>query len=145
MDTSVRDNYDEMDILDDDQVYDMYSNLAKIIAPALKRYKKKNIEFGSIPSALIEEYNDDAEKASERWNEVLDTMIYSFEEIANEGQDDPWNIWWNKNVKNKFGYEFPLTVPDEIPQEVKDSHKGYLYRVEEGVKLFGEYFFDLWL
>lgn len=73
--------------------------IAKFALPRLKWFKERH-------------FDNPCDITFERWNEILDEMIFSFEYYAK----DEWKL-----------------ISDE---EFK--------RVEEGMKLFGEYYGDLW-
>lgn len=78
---------------------------AKWILPRLKMFKEVNICY---PLDLT----------VEKWDEYLDSMIYSFQNFVDE-QDD-WDEW-------------------EKRQSIENNQK-----VQEGLELFGRYYRDLW-
>ena len=93
---------------DDSETWALEHTIAKFIAPRLKSFKELNCGVpGGVFSGTIEEQ-------SERWNEVLDQMIFAFEFVADEDR--------------YFG-----------PFDKEENR-----RVEKGLDLFREYFRSLW-
>lgn len=84
---------------DDTETWSLKTTIAKFALPRLKWFKERH-------------FDNPCDITFERWNEILDNMIFSFEYYAK----DEWEL-----------------ISDE---EFK--------RVEEGMKLFGEYYGDLW-
>ena len=87
---------------DDSETWSLDSTIAGFVLPRLKRFKEVNCGF---PSLLSEE----------KWNEILDHMIYAMEVISDE----------------ELHYGCTLTKKD-------------WKRVNRGCRLFGKYFQDLW-
>ena len=87
-------------------VWNMDDTLARIIVPMLKKFKEQG---NSRPSNLSEK----------KWNDILDQMIWSFEQII-EGRDD--------------------AARDLSPEEYKKHNK----RIDDGMKLFAKYYRHLW-
>ena len=81
----------------DTETWNLYSVISEFTLPRLKRFKEVRCTH---PSCITDE----------KWEEVLDKMILSFELICEDGEFD------QKNWK----------------------------QVQEGMKLFQKYFFDLW-
>lgn len=78
-------------------------SLSKIILPRLKKFKELH---NGYPNGLT----------SEKWEEILDKMIFAFEFL---GSEDRWD---------KIGVKY----------------NGDWDRAKEGIKLFGKYYMDLW-
>lgn len=144
------DNYD---------VWNADDTLAHLILPLLKKMKEDKrgtpmIDQKDVPKNLRDlESDDDAtkeKKFEDRWNWVLDEMIYAFE----SGLDDEWEDQF------KTGESDWQSVPEEhedygkVYKMVKGpkhtlvfDDKGYkagLKRRENGRILFGKYFHSLW-
>ena len=98
---------------DDSVTWNFDARMAEWILPRLKRFKELN---NGYPGDLT----------WERWNEILDEMIWAFEYIANDGE-------------NRIFTDDPLTREKER-EEWNVAEK----RVDDGLKLFGEYFRGLW-
>lgn len=159
--------------------YDAWSadhTLAKIIVPLLRRVKE---DKHGIPSEfLTEEYNkltsskefwaekgggplhiraDILFKESEKkWDEVLDHMIWAFEEYTNEEWDEPY---WSgehgdfQSVPTGETFWNPITKKDEETFEMKltgnricdwEGRQKHWDRMQEGINLFAKYYSSLW-
>lgn len=99
-----------------DQVtWNLDYDMAKWILPRLKRFKELN-----------NGYPDDL--TSERWDEILDEMIWAFNYIANDGE----------------GKIFTADTRPGAFEKEREQWKAAEKRVDEALKLFGEYFQALW-
>jgi hypothetical protein len=154
--------------------YDSWSldhTLALIILPALIQLK---IEKSGVPSEFVDvggadhdsqlsfdfykESHDAAfEQGCEKWNEVLDKMIWSFQQLALEDYDSQYHhgkmeIDWVKTdeqmynpINNKM--EDTYQMVDKNPGEHWYDHVGHMLheeRIQEGLELFGKYYRSLW-
>lgn len=124
--------------------------LSLIIHPLLVRFKEVSKEKGGVPSdfletvdvsemteeeaeAIHEKLHDEAEK---RWHEILDKMIWSFNEIKN----------------NYEGEEAFFSINEDVPEEDienrydmdKNGLNDYYEKIDEGLTLFGRYYRSLW-
>jgi hypothetical protein len=156
--------------------YDTWSldhTLAMIIYPALLQLKatKHGIpsEFvNDIGGAEWEEQNsfdfykethDEAWKeGSKRWDDVLDKMIWSFEQILKDDYDS--NLYhhgiadydWVKTDQTILNpitgkVEETFKMVDKNPNEHWYDHVGHMKheeRIQEGLELFGKHFRNLW-
>ena len=84
---------------DDTETWSLKTTIAKFTLPRLKWFKERH-------------FDNPWDITFEKWDEILDNMIFSFEYYAN----DEWK---------------PISDED-------------FKKVEEGMKLFGEYYGDLW-
>ena len=84
---------------DDTETCRLKTTIAKFVLPRLKWFKERH-------------FDNPWDITFEKWDEILDTMIFSFEYYAK----DEWE---------------PISDED-------------FKKVEEGMKLFGEYYGDLW-
>ena len=114
--------------VEDHDVWNLDWTLAQIIAPSLKHLKlKKNggplVDYADVPEHMrpteeeIEQYNEEAitdKYYFERWDWVLDEMIWAFEIISN---DDSWFVGISED----------------------DST-----RVDNALRLFAKYYRSLW-
>lgn len=132
--------------IDDYDTWNLDYTLALIILPALKAYK--NNHDSSYPGDL---------KSHEEWEAVLDKMIWSFENIATDYEEDEFytevigkiyfpepkrdqkpydkNHWWTH-----FGFNRSFS-------HMRFDSEGYTKhreKVQEGLNLFGKYFRNLW-
>lgn len=123
--------------------WSMYHTLALIIYPMLKQIRDtkhgspyvddedvpKHLRLGKKYKTIFDhsyskEYTEEQkEQASDRfharWDYILDEMIWTFEQIANE-------------------------VDGPSPVEDKDGYLKFQDRIVNGTKLFGKYYHNLW-
>lgn len=145
--------------------------LAKIIYPCLLQLKatKHGVpsEFADVGGEdylqqksfdFYEDTNGDAFKSGcERWDEVLDKMIWAFGQIANEDYDSKYHHGSAKYdwVITDQTYPNPITgvqeptyqMVDKNPDEHWYDHVGHRLhedRIQEGLDLFGKYYRNLW-
>lgn len=108
--------------VEDHDTWDLDYTLALIILPSLKKLKEDKLSMAlvddcDVPDSLIPETEDNFE---DRWDYVLDRMIWSFEQVVNMYEEG-----FDKNLDKK-------------------DFKGYFKDVDEGLILFGKYYRDLW-
>jgi hypothetical protein len=146
--------------------------LAHIILPALLQLKE---EKHGVPSELVndvggedwdqqdsfdfykESHNEAFEIACERWNVILDKMIWSFEQLVKDDYDSLYHHGDAKFdwVKTDKLYPNPITgkmeatfqMVDKNPEEHWYDHVGHQLheeRMQEGFELFGKYYRSLW-
>lgn len=121
--------------------WSMDDTLAHIIWPMLLQIKKNNRGFPStlLPdnwNVLNEEERDAAEKwAGERWREILDKMIFSFEMIIEDHEDRALLAALYKDTE---------APSDEAWAEYRKKHQDRSDKIQEGLDLFGMHLRDLW-
>lgn len=94
----------------DTETWSLYSVLSEFILPRLKRFKEVTNGFPSTGDMTME-----------KWYEILDKMIFSFEWALFEDEDaDAYGKLSEEEIKENWG------------------------KYAEGMKLFAEYFRDLW-
>ena len=146
--------------------WSMDHTLALIILPMLKQLKAtKHGAPGSIvefqqtsdqyPQLVFDFYkegNDDAwEAGHQHWMEILDKMIWSFEQVLEDDWEEQYwlvkpEIDWD-DLSDKDGFdekgfkEIKWKVRGECDWKGRYEHQE---RITEGLKLFGFYFEDLW-
>ena len=151
--------------------YDTWSldhTLALIIYPALLQLKatKQGVpnEFASEPASnqetfdfYQESYDDEWKAGLERWDETLDKMIWSFEQLLKGDYDEQYHHGKAKYdwVKTDKQYPNPVTgvmeptykMVDKNPDAHWYDHVGHIKhdeRIQEGLELFGKYFRSMW-
>jgi hypothetical protein len=121
--------------------FDYY--LTKVILGGLKRLRKDKCGCPLVLPYDPNVHPDDIDwdENQKRWDEILDTMIYTFETADKILNDDP--AWWfipsaefteeeyNKR-KKQFGKVIYVMTLDEV------------IKYEEGWKNFQKYYFNLW-
>lgn len=146
--------------------------LAHIILPALLQLKE---EKHGVPSEVVndvggedwcpqdsfdfykESHNEAWEIAAKRWDEILDKMIWSFEQLITDDysaqyhhgtMDTDW-------IKTDKLYPNPVTGKMEATYQMVDKnpdehwydsvgHQLHEERMQEGFELFGKYYRNLW-
>jgi hypothetical protein len=102
--------------------WNMDTTLALIVVPMLKQLKDKKhgapfVDMEDVPEHLRSEKIDDCdvdEKHFERWDWVMDEMIFAFESKLTQ-----WEEEWESREKNQA-------------------------RITNGFRLFGKYYENLW-
>jgi hypothetical protein len=104
--------------------WSMDSTLAMIIHPMLVQLKETTHGY---PSELTEE----------RWNEILDEMIWAFEQKNRDHwEDDYYGPYTESEDKRELFGRF-----EWIDDEGRQKHQE---RMTNGFKLFGKYYENLW-
>lgn len=101
--------------ISDDHLWDVHYYLALQILPILKRFKVVAHDK-SCPLVCDEDLHD--KKNEDAWDDIMDAMIYSFEEIADD----------TKNMPSDF-----------------DEARKYDRKIQKGFEYFGKYFQTLWI
>jgi hypothetical protein len=145
--------------------WNMDTTLAYIVVPMLKQLKETKhgipCDFAEVggedweAQQCFDFYSEDTnklfnEKAVARWDEVMDKMIWSFEQIITDctSEDVYWEPYWEdmdpseeideNSVYNQIGIEHPRK---KINREKMEE---YNRRMSEGFELFGKYYRNLW-
>jgi hypothetical protein len=145
--------------------WSMDSMLAQIILPMLRQLKEQkhgapHVNDRDVPKELRsttappkENSWDTDDLWFDRWNWVLDQMIWSFEQLQ---PDADWEgqfhsgtherkhvaCEWDENGKPTM-FEWKKG-PNDTSQFDAKGHKAYNARIQKGLELFGKYFRDLW-
>lgn len=152
--------------------WNMDHTLALIILPMLLQLKETK---HGVPSELVddvggEDYTEQDsfdfykethveswEVASKRWDEILDKMIWSFQQLAVEEYDEKYHHGkadydWLESDKM---FSNPVTGKIEKAYQMVDKdptshwydhvgHQLHEERIQEGLNLFGKFFRSLW-
>ena len=113
----------------DFDTWNMTSHLSKLILKRLKAFKK--LEKSGIP-CMVSEEGEPWENGVERWEEIIDKMIWSFEY-------DCGNRVFNEKYKYVI-YDEDGSIQD-FDKELEDKLEK---RYHEGLELFAKYFDALW-
>lgn len=154
--------------------HDTYSTdhtLAHIIYPMLLQLKDTKhgvpAEFADVggedysSQRCFDFYNETQREAFDegckRWDEILDKMIWSFEQLVKSDYDSQYhhgkpNWDWIKTDEKFFNpmtnkLEETYQIVDKNPKEHWYDHEGHMLhedRIQEGLELFGKYFRNLW-
>ena len=145
--------------IDDHDVWSMDTTLAMIILPMLRRLKQQKqgipwVDPEDVPEELRatpeeqEALNKDGtldKNFEARWNYVLDSMIWSFECVADP--DEQQNQFFSGEPKLKFvkldnGYS--ELINDGESNFDFEGYKKHQEEVQRGLTLFGKYYQSLW-
>lgn len=158
--------------IDSWDTWNMDNTLAKIIYPMLIQLKATK---HGVPSELVndvggedyaqqdsfdfyKETHDESWKiGAERWDEILDKMIWSFGQIAYEDYDDLYHhgrgdydwVETDRTFPNPITGKLEPTykMVDKNPDEHWYDHVGHMKhqdKIQEGLDLFAKYFRSLW-
>lgn len=140
--------------IDDFDVWSADRTLALIVLPVLKKIREdKHGSPGGMPAfqqtsnsssqytfEFYAEGDDNAwEEGHKQWIEILDKMIWSFEQIQ---PDYDWEAqYWRTSPE----FDFEVT-PVKYAQGDLDlvGMKSHSDKIQEGIELFGEYYQNLW-
>lgn len=104
----------------DKEVWDLYTGIARYTLPRLKRFR----EIASGYPACLD--------SMEEWYEILDKIIFSFENTLLE--EDHW-----EKFSEIYGKNFI-----DLSKSDKEKINQFAKRRQEGFELFGKYFEGLW-
>ena len=137
--------------IDKFDTWSMDHTLAPIILPMLIQLKKEkhgapNVDPKDVPIPLrpkkqdvlkYKEIGETDEKFFERWDWVMDEMIWAFEQKCRDNWEDDYYGDYIEDQKNG-----PMAGSFEwIDDEGRQKHQE---RMSNGFKLFGKYYENLW-
>lgn len=118
----------------DPSVWNLYYYLARYSLPRLKSLKKNAHGY---PCTL---------KNGKEWNKILDKIIYAMECCADDDFDTPYFLekgsWTELSEPDKNGTRRLIKQHGFHCNRKKQKRREE--KIKEGLKLFGEYFRDLW-
>lgn len=152
--------------------WNLDGTLALIIYPALLQLKSSK---HGVPSEIVndvggenyvsqrsfefysETHDESFDLACKRWDEILDKMIWSFDQIIKDNYSDKYhhgNIDWDF-VESDIQYPNPISGKMESTYRMVDKnpedhwydsvgHQLHEDRIQEGLELFGKYYRNLW-
>lgn len=153
--------------IDRHDTWGMYGDLAHIIHPLLIELKHKKQGSPSCMPAFEEQSNhkypqlcfdfyekgdkDADDLGHKQWSDIMDKMIWSFEQVLNEDRDDQFhsgNIDFQTkpiyDAKGKItSYEL-IRGPNDTSSFDVVGYKEYYKKINEGLELFGKYYMSLW-
>lgn len=152
--------------------YGLDNTLALIILPALIQLKesKHGIPSEFVADTIADGYDgqrcfdfvtddkDDVfEQGCQKWEETLDKMIWSFQQLVVDDYDSKYHhgnmkVEWRKTLKPIINPstgkpEYMYEMVDTNPNEHWYDHVGHMKheeRIQEGLDLFGKYYRNLW-
>jgi hypothetical protein len=135
--------------------WSMDSTLTPIILPMLKQLKKDkhgapHVDNEDVPPALrnkkVLKLYDTDKYYFERWEWVMDQMIWSFTELSKEDWAAPF---WSGKVDEKWiklpngNYEIKKGARHTLKFD-KKAHDRHWAQIQNGLRLFGKYYTSLW-
>jgi hypothetical protein len=150
--------------------WNMDHTLALIILPMLKQLKATkhgapNVDSSDVPMKLkpkqleIVRYREDGttdENFFKRWDYVMDEMIWAFEQITDEDNEEQFysgehDIKWtpidkegNEVSKEDATYHRMDRGPKDTLKIDQEGMKKHYDRIDNGLRLFGKYYRSLW-
>jgi hypothetical protein len=139
--------------------WSMDNTLAYIVLPMLKQLKEKKhgapyVDLTDVPKELhpkkqTKKQKDNHETDSthfERWDWVLDEMIFAFDSKVNDGWEDQFetgesDLQW-KQLEG--GMSEMVRGPNDTKVYDWEGRKKYQERISNGFRLFGKYYENLW-
>lgn len=152
--------------------WNLDNTLARIIYPALLQLKE---EKQGVPGEIVDQvggedyseqdsfdfyketHQESWDKAAKKWDEIMDKMIWSFQQLAESDYDSQYHHGIAKYdwVETDRMYPNPISgkiektykMVDKNPDEHWYDAKGHQLheeRIQEGLELFGKYFRNLW-
>jgi len=153
-------------------VYNADTTLAHIILPVLEQLRETKqgapfIDQDDVPKGLRgdkltkkqKQNGEVGDKHFERWDYVLDAMIWSFREMAEDmpGEEEFFTgesdiSWTRVDVHgNEVDKDYDGVIYYRMDKGLNDTrhydtegHKAYSERVDYGLRMFGKYFRQLW-
>jgi hypothetical protein len=138
----------------------MDNTLAHIILPMLKQLKATKhgapqVDIEDVPAHLkptkkaLKAYEKDGttdEQFFERWDWALDEMIFAFDSKVNDGWEEQFetgesDIQW-KTLEG--GVSEMVRGPNDTKVYDWEGRKAYEARIQNGFRLFGKYYQNLW-
>jgi len=140
--------------------WSMDNTLAYIVLPMLKQLKEtkhgapyvdpKDVPKELQPKKQTKKQKDNGETDSthfERWDWVLDEMIFAFETKVDDGrweeqfETGEYDLQWKKL---EDGNSRMVHGPNHTAKTDWEGRKAYQERISNGFKLFGKYYEALW-
>jgi hypothetical protein len=139
--------------------WSMDHTLAYIVLPMLKQLKEtkhgapyvdpKDVPKELQPKKQTKKQKDNGETDSthfERWDWVLDEMIFAFDSKVNEEWEDQFetgtsDLQWKKLEDGNYQM---VNGPNHTREYDWEGRKVYQERISNGFRLFGKYFENLW-
>jgi len=139
--------------------WSMDHTLAYIVLPMLKQLKERkhgapHVDPKDVPKELqpkkqTKKQKDNGETDSthfDRWDWVLDEMIFAFDSKVNDGWEDQFetgetDLQWKKLEDGDYQM---VNGPNHTREYDWEGRKKYEERISNGFRLFGKYYQNLW-
>ncbi len=139
--------------------WSMDYTLALIVLPMLKQLKETKhgapyVDLKDVPAELQPKKQTKKQKENhetdsthfERWDWVLDEMIFAFDSKVNDGWEDQFETGTSDHQLKKLedgNYEM-VNGPNHTKEYDLEGRKKYEARIQNGFALFGKYYQNLW-
>jgi len=149
--------------IDDYDVWNMFDTLGLIILPMLKKLRKDKMgapggmegfkyeSNNTWPQSSFDFYPEDDKLASDagfkEWDEILDKMIWSFEQIQTDWEDQYWITHPEIDFEDYPEDEGKETTPLRWKVQGECDWAGrakHAERIQEGFELLGRFYQNLW-
>lgn len=148
-------NYVKIDRYD---TWDMDHTLSPIILPMLKQLKETkhgapNVDDDDVPEELKStsaspkenEWDTDSNHFK-RWEYIMDEMIWAFEQLVDNNWEDQYYTGESDYifVKDDRGMSVMEKGPKHTQEWDRDGWTKHHERIDNGTRLFGKYYRNLW-
>jgi hypothetical protein len=145
--------------------WNMETTLGYIVRPMLKQLKEKThgapfVDDEDVPEELrstaapelTQEQKDTGhtdDNHFKRWDWIMSEMIFAFESLEG-GVNEDWEDQFTKgdydfqSVKQEDGNYLMVQGPNHTAETDWDARKEYGKRIQNGFRLFGKYYQNLW-
>ena len=143
--------------------WNMQDTLGYIVRPMLKQLKENkhgapHVDLEDVPEELWPNEAEEEAYAKNgetdihfwaRWDWIMDEMIFAFESLAG-GENEDWESQFETGVsdlqwkKLEDGNSQMIHGPNHTMETDWEGHKAYAERVQNGFRLFGRYYQNLW-
>ena len=146
--------------IDEYDTWSMDDTLAPIILPMLKQLNASKhgapyVDLKDVPKELhgkklTKKQKDNGEvddKHFERWDWVLNEMIFAFDSKVNDGWEDQYTTGeydWKFEKDEETGYSQMVEGPNHTAVTDWEGRKAHQARMSNGFRLFGKYYEALW-
>jgi len=142
--------------IDDYDVWGADHTIALVVHPILLKLKEKKhgspyVDNADVPEHLRHPVTDDPDHDNTlhaRWAWVLDEMIWAFEQCTKDDKGD--EQFYSGEVDLKFDKEEDSELyrmnegPNHTFKVDRVGQKAHYDRIQNGLRLFAEYYFSLW-
>ncbi len=145
--------------LTDVQRWNLHHTFAAYIANGLRQFLAHDISGTPLDPPNQKKSPNMTAMSEEKWRGILKEMLWAFEQVENEYPASPLSKWNSEQLAELYKrgimpFEFIekdanglVRVKDnkpEVPDEIWVAEDEYNVRIQHGVNLFAEYFFNLW-
>jgi len=131
-----------------DEVNDFYYHHSEWALLRLKALRAKSQEYKICPMCFFENLppsDEEVKNGNKKWLEVLDKIIWSFENYKDEPQPE-YPEDYDHRIRVSY-YDDGSIGSEPIDARGADWSNVYKFkeRVQEGIDLFAKHYFDLWI